>query len=300
MTCGDLRRVADSFLSRQLTPEANHDVLRHLDDCVPCRHDVAERRRLRSALRAAVDRASELQPPADFTARLREQLRAESSRARTRGISRRSWLTLAAGLVLSVGLTGGMIRRQLTASADALAQDAIGDHQNCALKYRWARNPVPLPEAAAQFDSAYRVLLSAPPDDIVAPGGAVRVLERHVCAYEARRFGHVIMEYRGHVVSLLMTTASPTLSLPWLADPRPHPIGRSRNGLSVVSLDGADHAILLVSDLGNAELTQLSTVIATPLVQRLVGGLPAPNAVAVAWLQAPPTDLTNFSVKPLR
>jgi len=300
MTCNDLRRVADSFLSRQVTPEANHDVLRHLDDCAPCRHDVAERRRLRSALRAAVDRAPELQPPADFAARLREQLRAESSRVRPRTISRRSWLTLAAGLVLSVGLTGGMIRRQLTASADALAQDAIGDHQNCALKYRWPRNPVPLPEAAAQFDSAYRVLLSAPPDDIATPGGAVRVLERHVCAYEARRFGHVIMAYRGHVVSLLMTRASSTLSLAGLTDPGPHPIGRSRNGLSVVSLAGADHAILLVSDLGNAELTQLSTVIATPLAQRLVGGLAAPNAVAVAWLHEPPTDLTNVSVKRLR
>jgi hypothetical protein len=44
----------------------------------------------------------------------------------------------------------------------------------------------------------------------------------------------------------------------------------------------------------------LSTVIATPLAQRLVGGLAAPNAVAVAWLHVPPTNLTNFSVERLR
>ena len=300
MTCVDFRRLAESFLSRQLTAEANHDVLRHLDDCAACRHDVGERRRLRSALRDAVARAPELQPPAHFTARLRDQLRVEAGRTQTRAISRRSWLALAAGAVLAVGLTGGIITRHATASTGALAEDAIGDHQNCALKFRLVRMPVPIPEAAAKFDDAYRILTSAPPDDFAAPGGPVRVLERHACAYETRRFGHVIMEYRGHVVSLLMTTASSTLSLPWLADPRPHPIGRSRNGLSVVSLDGADHAILLVSDLGNAELTQLSTVVATPLVQRMVGGLPAPNAVAVARLQVPPTDLTNVSLKRLR
>ena len=32
-------------------------------------------------------------------------------------------------------------------------------------------------------------------------------LERHACAYDARRFGHLVMHYRGHVVSLLMTAA---------------------------------------------------------------------------------------------
>jgi hypothetical protein len=294
MTCTDLRRVADSFLARQLTPEANHDILRHLDDCAACRHDVAERRRLRSALRAAVDRAPELQPSADFRARLRDQLRVEADHSRTRAISRRSWLALAAAAVLTVGLPGGIIMRHVTASVDALAQDAIGDHQNCALKYRWARNPVPLPEAAAKFDSAYRVLLSAPPDDIATPGGAVRVLERHVCAYDARRFGHVIMEYRGHVVSLLMTTAGSSLTLPGLTDSRPHPIGRSRDGLSVVSVDGPHHAILLVSDLGKTELAQLSAIIAKPLEQRLSDGTPAATAdVVVALQRAQAPDVTN-------
>jgi hypothetical protein len=65
--------------------------------------------------------------------------------------------------------------------------------------------PVPLEEAAQRFDSAYRLLLSAPPDDISTPNGPANVVERHSCAYGARRFGHVILQYRGRVVSLLMT-----------------------------------------------------------------------------------------------
>lgn len=207
---------------------------------------------------------------------------------------------MAASLVLAVGLTSAFLVRRLDAFTETLAQDAIGDHQNCALKYRWSRNPVPLPEAAARFDSAYRLLLSAPPNDITAPGGPVRVLERHVCAYEARRFGHVIMEYRGHVVSLLMTAASPPVRLPGLSGASPHPIGRSRDGLSVVSVDGADHAVMLVGDLGKTELTELSALIATPLAHRLVGGQPLPNADVVIALQSvlPPNLTVRTVVKP--
>ena len=37
---------------------------------------------------------------------------------------------------------------------------------------------VPLEDAAQRFDSAYRVLLSAPPDDMSTPA-AGRVIERH-------------------------------------------------------------------------------------------------------------------------
>jgi hypothetical protein len=46
------------------------------------------------------------------------------------------------------------------------------------------------------LDPNYRLLLSAPPDDISTPDGPVRVVERHSCAYGAHRFGHVILQYR--------------------------------------------------------------------------------------------------------
>ena len=158
--------------------------------------------------------------------------------------------------------------------AEALARDAIGDHQNCALKYRLVRTPVPLEEAAQRFDSAYRLLLSAPPDDVPTPDGPARVTERHSCAYGARRFGHVIMEYHGRVVSLLMTTNDGGTGNVG-QDAIPHLIGRPMNGLSVVSVNGTHHAILLVSDLDSAELAQLSRAVSVPLARRLEVSLSA-------------------------
>ena len=64
------------------------------------------------------------------------------------------------------------------------------------------------------------------------------------------------------------------------ADVSPHPIRRSTNGLSVVSVNGAGHAILLVGDLENAELAELSEIVATPLARRLVseGLTPSPDS----------------------
>ena len=128
---------------------------------------------------------------------------------------------------------------------------------------------MPLEEAAQEFDSAYRVLLTAPRDDVSTPNGPVHVLERHSCAFGARRFGHVILQYRGRVVSLLMTANAGATGAAEGADAIPHAIGRPVDGLSLVSVNGSRHAVVLVSDLGNAELTQLSKMVSPPLVQRL-------------------------------
>jgi hypothetical protein len=272
MNCRGVREVADSFLCEELLTETNHEILRHLDTCASCRTEIDARRRLRAALRAAFNRVPELRPSAEFGNRLRNQLLEVSVRgARTRSLSLR-WLALAAGVVLAVGVTGVVLMKRSVAPPEALAQDAIGDHQNCALKFRLVRMPVPLEEAAEQFDSAYRLLLSAPPDDVPTSDGPARVTERHSCAYGERRFGHVIMQYRGRVVSLLMTTNDAgTANVGQEAIP--HLIGRPVNGLSVVSVNGTHHAILLVSDLESAELTKLSKAISVPLAQRLEVGL---------------------------
>jgi hypothetical protein len=283
MNCRDVREIADSFLCEELLTETNHEILRHLDTCPPCRTELDARRRLRGALREAFCRAPELQSSAEFSSRLRDQLRDVSARSARSGFLSRRWLALAAGIVLAVSVTGVVLMRRSAVAAEAMARDAIGDHQNCALKYRLARMPVPLEDASRQFDSAYRLLLSTPPDDISTPGGPVRVIERHSCEYGARRFGHVIMEYRGRVVSLLMTTNDGGTGRVG-EDAIPRLIGHPMNGLSVVSVDGTHHAVLLVSDLESAELTQLSKAVSVPLTRRLEVSL-MPDLGSVASLQ---------------
>jgi hypothetical protein len=148
---------------------------------------------------------------------------------------------------------------------------------------------VPLEEAAQRFDSAYRLLLSAPPDDLSTPDGPVRVVERHSCAFGGRRFGHVILQYRGRVVSLLVTANDGGTRAAESADVIPHVIGSPIDGLSVVSVDGSRHAVMLVSDLADSELTQLAGIVSLPLVQRL-GDVTPDRTKPIAWLLASPVQ----------
>jgi hypothetical protein len=288
MNCRDVREVADSFLCEQLLTETNHGILRHLETCPSCRTEVDARRRLRGALRAAVDRAPELQPAGEFENRLRGRLREAAVLGhRSRTFSGR-WLALAAGLILAAGVTAAMLLQRSPATTEALALDAVGDHRNCAIKYRLAETPVPLEEAAQRFDSAYRVLVSAPPDDTPTPDGPVHVVERHSCAYGAHRFGHVVLRYRGRIVSLLVTANDET-SAAAATKAVPHVIGRTMEGLSVVSVNGSRHAVMLVGDLEQSALAQLAGVVSLPLVQRLA---------SVATGRAEPT--ARLFVRPLQ
>jgi len=294
MNCRDVRELADSFLCEELLTETNHEILRHIEGCPVCRMEIDGRRRLRGALRDAFKRAPELQPSAEFRNRMRDQLHEVSKRsARSWSFSTR-WLALAAGVILAVSVAGIVFMKRSAAPAEALARDAIGDHQNCALKYRLVRMPVPLEEAATRFDSAYRLLLSAPPDDISTPDGVARVTERHSCAYGARRFGHVIMEYRGRVVSLLMTAKDGGMS-DVRQDEIPRVIGRPMNGLSVMSVNGTDHAILLVSDLETNELAQLSRAVSVPLARRLGTLVPDRSWPAALIFSRPVVELAMAS-----
>jgi hypothetical protein len=297
MNCRDVREVADSFLSDELLTETNHEILQHVDTCASCRTEIDTRRTLRRTLRAAFDRAPDLQARPQFLDRLRGDLRDAAAHDRHSWMFSRRWFAIAAGVVLAAGLTAALLMRpSMSASSDALAQDAIGDHRNCALKFRLVRKPIPLEEAAQRFDSAFRLLLTAPPDDMPTPKGTAHVVERHSCAYGARRFGHVVLEYQGHVVSLLVTTNDGSTSAAEAVDAVPHLIGRPMNGLSVVSVSGSRHAILLVSDLESAELSQLSGAVSVPLAQRLAARLTADHdamaslyvlpALAPVWLDA--------------
>jgi hypothetical protein len=299
MNCRDLRDVADSFLCEELLTETNHEILRHLEVCPSCRREIDARRRLRAALRSAFDRAPDLQPTGEFAGRLRARLRSAAVPRDGASTFSRGWFALAAGLVLAaaVGRFAFVPASRSTAQADALARDAIGDHRNCALKERLVRMPMPLDEAARRFDRAYRLLLTTPPDDLDTPDGPARVIERHSCEYGGRRFGHVILQYRGRVVSLLVTGNERTTRPAESADALPHVIGRPTNGLSVVSVDGSHHAIVLVGDLATIDLTQLSRIVSLPLAESLRHFNPE-RGTPIARLITPPVRLASAALLP--
>jgi anti-sigma factor RsiW len=263
MICRDVREMADSFLSEELLTETNHEILRHLETCAACRADLEARRTLRASLRAAFERSSDLAPDPAFTVNLRDRLHQASQSTRPRRAAVwRGWWALAAAVLLAVGVGGGAWMRGRVPGAAELFRMAAGDHRDCALHFRLAEKPISLDEAARLFGPAYRVLEAFPPDAVTTPAGTARVLERHACVYQGRRFAHVVLQYQGVAVSLLVTAT----------DRNSAGDGFARvDAMSVVARPSPRHAIFLVGDLPSDVLGRLADAIAPPLAQQLAG-----------------------------
>jgi anti-sigma factor RsiW len=272
MTCRDVREIADSYLSGELLVETNHDVLRHLAGCPECRADLAARSALRESVRRAFENANALSPRPEFVVDLRTRLRnAALDTPSHRPRVSRGWWALAATLLLAVTFATLMVRHRPVTSRD-LAQLAVGDHLNCALHFRLAEKPIPLQEAARRYDAGYRVLQAFPPDDLTTTSGTAHVLERHSCVYGGRRFAHIVLRYRGELVSLLVTRSdqSAPTALPKDALAEVTSDGRF-DDVSVVSFRTPRYAVFFAGAVDHADLVQLADVVAGPLHRQLSG-----------------------------
>ena len=195
MQCRDVRELADSFLSEQLLVETNHELLRHLETCPDCRADIAGRRAMRDGLRAAFARAEDLRPRPEFAAELLATLRPAASPRRSRDArccNRGGRSPRALSLPLAAGCS--CATRARVRAWRALAREAAGDHQNCAVKFNLAERPIQLEEAGRRYGAPYAALATFEPP---AVDGPLEMLERHSCVYQGRRFGHVVFRYRG-------------------------------------------------------------------------------------------------------
>lgn len=257
MDCQRVRELADSYLSGQLLVETNHDVVRHLEGCPACREEMAARRALRTRLKEALQHASSLQPRPEFARELTARLRPPAPPAVTRRDALRTWGSLAAGLVLAA--TGGFFywrRRDDLTALTALARQAAGDHQNCAVRFNLAEHPIPLADAGRQFGVPYSALASF---DLPPMLGQVRLVDRHACVYDGRRFAHIVFTVDDDLVSLLVTPGVPP------AEPTATDTGDSR---AVVALPAGPYVAFVVSPSAPRSMT-LARVLAEPLSQRL-------------------------------
>ncbi len=273
MECRDVREMADSFLAQELLTETNHEILRHLETCRACRADLDARRRLRDGVRAAFHNASELRPTPEFTAQLRAHLETAARRQATpRAMRFIGWWALAAVVVLAVAIGVAYRGREWGTIGDALVRAAVGDHRNCALQFRLAEKPIPLAEAARRYGAVYRVLETLPLDDIVTVRGRAHVLERHSCVYAGRRFAHIVLEYRGERVSLLVTAAEGSAASSIRTNALPHvtPAGRI-DGMSVVFFRASRQMVFLTGAVEQADLVALGDAVAGPLSRGLTG-----------------------------
>ncbi len=256
MECRDVRELADSFLSEQLLVETTHDILRHLAQCRSCREEIDSRRRLRTALRGAFDRSPELRATPEFLASIGHRVRAQQSGRRS-AWSWRPMMAMAASLLLvaSVALGG---REWLGAS---LLHAALGDHQNCAIRFALKEKPISLEQAAQRFDPAYLSLVALAPSPVRLSHGELTVLERHSCVYGRRRFAHIVLRYRGTLVSVLVTPDRLARI----------PTELAADGTSVSSFRVGRFAAFVVSSASAAETREIAAAVAGPLKNALAG-----------------------------
>ena len=125
MRCQEVRQLAEAYVSEQVLDGTAQAIVAHLDRCSACHAEVEGLRRLRTSVRSAYLGSKELAPSPEFAAALGSRLRAEPLPGK-RGTSwGRTWLTLAATLLLVLG--GGFGLRGLRVSGfTAILQAAVG------------------------------------------------------------------------------------------------------------------------------------------------------------------------------
>lgn len=259
MDCRTVRELADSFLSEQLLVETNHEVLRHLETCAACRAELDARSTIRQRLRGAFNNAVELQVRPDFATELRARLQPslDAPPVSRRAVLRSWWAAAAAVVVAAGGGTLAVRRARARAELAALAAVAAGDHQNCAIRFNLAEQPISLPDAARRFGMPYGQMASF---ELPALRPPADTLERHSCVYGGHRFAHVVLRYRGAVTSLLVTHGD--------APPAPAIAAHTPSGV-VASLPAADFVAFLVADLPDADVLQLAEVLGPALERHL-------------------------------
>jgi len=187
-------------------------------------------------------------------------------------MQRRAWVAIAASLVIVVA-SAVALREWSASTLEALLHAAVGDHRFCALTFKLAEPPIPLAEAAQRFGGAHALLAAVEPDTTLS-GGPLRVMERHSCVFEGRRFVHIVLHYKDEPISLLVAADQNQFSsLLWsVGSPtvRPTAIVVSE-GFLVASFRSARRVVFVVSLLNDHDLQEVAGALAGPVSRALTG-----------------------------
>ncbi len=293
--------MIDSYIGGELLVETNHEVLHHLENCSGCRREIAARRELRVRLRSAIKNSPDAQMNLAFAARLQANLREASLRPtwlEKLGLSKvfaNPQLfagALAACLVL-ITLSGLLGARYLpsseqiaavenssaTATATAaqpvespmlqalaaawreIKETAVGDHENCALEFRLAEKPISLDEAAKKYRTYNKNLDKAVTASVKkafpkTANGEIELLDAHSCLYAGKRFAHIVLRYQNRTISVLVTdTDLPAAEMDAETD------SETIAGMHAVGFRAAHHAVFVVSDLPEKDITAVAQAV---------------------------------------
>jgi anti-sigma factor RsiW len=293
MNCRDLKDIADSYLSNELLVETNHEILRHLESCRDCRHELGERRELRARLKHAVRSEAEGTVDPNFAARavigLRESAQKQRYFAgipalvaamaamlligagvffiRSGDVDNRAAVTPAPANANPAGRTNGSETAAIPAELAEIRNDAIEDHKNCALTHNLKERPIPLSEAAKKYGAANAGFDEAVIRPIKAAFGEdSRFIKAHHCLINGRGFAHAVLEFKGTVVSVLMTKGGPGSGFD-----ESFISCRSQDGLRVACFSAGGYSMFVVSALEEPENLLLARTIADSLSGHVQG-----------------------------
>lgn len=226
-----LHGLLDSYVSDELLVESNHDVLRLLESCPECRAELGARRELREQLRFAVKNSELSRVDAGFAMRAKSELRRQafSNNGAWSFLGSKSILAGAFAALLIAVIAGVLIESRRVpdvvkttdvpvnvlsneqplykqASYIAARHDAIADHENCALTHNLEENPISLDKASLIYGKANKNIDAA----VMKPlrdafGDKTKLVMAHFCLINGRYFTHVVLEYKGKTVSVLLT-----------------------------------------------------------------------------------------------
>lgn len=270
MQCNDFRDIADSYLSDELLVETNHDVLRHLESCATCRSDLAARRQLRYELKTKFKASPELRPPDGFAQTLKTHLRDQAAGRSTIVVPRIAYVGLAATLLIAIGVGLFAVRRwradqrELTAWM-SLTNSATGDHRECALEHKLGATVISLDEAARTYDRAYGSLADRASLQASLPNGA-QLLDAHSCAFEGRRFAHLVIKYHDQTVSIVATKNELNNRAP---TPMPGDIAAplKSDSYQIAAFQTANHAVFVISSLNEPDNLTIARSV-SPLLEK--------------------------------
>lgn len=265
MQCREARDLLDSFLGQELLVETNHELMRHLEGCPDCRAELDARRQLRAALRRAFTSTDTLRPRPNFTTEVLTRVRTTATH-RAKWSALRTWGALAASLLL-VTAAGLFVFGNRVA---AVVRDAVGDHRYCAVQFRLPEQPISLADAAVRYGPMYAKLQDTPPLEVRTAAGPLRVVDRHSCVFAGRRFGHVVLQFEGQLVSLLVTAQERASAS---APPDANAISLSSlpsvDGQRVASFRTPGHVVFVVSAVPDRQFRDIAQALANPVARRL-------------------------------
>lgn len=272
MKCQDFRELIDSYLCDELLTETNHEVLRHLEQCADCRNTAQERRVFRAKLRSAVQNCGELKICEKFKANLRSSLKQSvlpETPLRNSFFNGFSMAAAVAASFLIVAVFGvWFFQSQNSPLSPDVARNgentqsihfqkiALGDHQNCAVKYKLTEEPVEIDLSSPQYASLREGVLLP----LKKAFGSCEFVESHLCKYDGHTFTHLVFDYEGKTLSVLMMDLKNYKALEnnYIAK-------LSEQGYQIAHFDVEKKAVFVISDLPEPKNSIAAEVLETPL-----------------------------------